>query len=108
MKQSATFPHAGKAYKIRFSNGLEVTNTYAADQDLISVEFLSGDLLGTKMTIPFAWTEIEAGNFLLSWQEADQSTVVHCDNFEQQVCRAFYTTMKGEFYVMTGQIEPIL
>ncbi|NVN10487.1 MoaF-related domain-containing protein [Nguyenibacter vanlangensis] len=104
MTEQTTFPHAGKKYTIRFENGLEVTNAYSADGRTISVEFLSGDLLGTKMTVPFRWTELAGGNFLLSWQEDDKSTVVHCDNFEQKICRAFYTMMSGDFYVMTGEI----
>lgn len=103
----ALFPQAGKSYKIRFSNGLEVTNSYAVDKNIISIEFLSGDLTGTKMAVAFEWTALPGGNFLLSWQEADKSTVVHCDNFEQKICRAFYTTMKGDFYVMTGEILPL-
>lgn len=103
----ALFPHAGKSYKIRFSNGLEVKNSYAVDQNIIEVEFLSGDLAGTQMTVAFEWTALPGENFLISWQEEDKSTVVHCDNFEQKLCRAFYTTMKGDFYVMTGEILPV-
>lgn len=103
----ALFPQAGKSYQIKFSNGLEVKNSYAVDRNIIEVEFLSGELKGAKMEVPFAWTALPGGNFLLSWQEADKSTVVHCDNFEQKICRAFYTTMKGDFYVMTGDLLPI-
>lgn len=103
----ALFPQAGKAYKIRFSNDLEVVNSYAPDRNVIFVEFLSGDLTGFKMSVAFKWTALPGGNFLLSWQEEDKSTVVHCDNFEQKICRAFYTTMKGDFYVMTGEIVQI-
>lgn len=102
----ALFPQAGKTYKIRFSNGLEVINSYAPNKNSIFVEFLSGDLTGFKMDVAFDWTSLPGGNFLLSWQEENKSTVVHCDNFEQKICRAFYTTMKGDFYVMTGEITP--
>lgn len=102
----ALFPQAGKSYKIRFSNGLEVINSYAQDKNVIFVEFLSGELTGFKMSVAFEWTALAGENFLLSWQESDKSTVVHCDNFEQKICRAFYTTMKGDFYVMTGEIIP--
>lgn len=102
----ALFPQAGKSYKIRFSNGLEVINAYAADKNVVFIEFLTGDLTGFKMAVEFQWSALEGGNYLLSWQEDDKSTVVHCDNFEQKLCKAFYTTMKGDFYVMTGEILP--
>lgn len=100
------FPQAGNSYRILFSNGLEVRNSYAADKNIVSVSFLSGELIGQQMEIPFEWTRLPDENFLISWQESDKSTVVHCDNFQQKICRAFYTTMKGDFYVMTGQITP--
>lgn len=103
----ALFPKAGKTYKICFSNGLEVINSYAPDKNIIFVEFLTGELTGFKMDVAFEWTALAGENFLLSWQEADKSTVVHCDNFAEKICRAFYTTMKGDFYVMTGEITPV-
>ncbi|ATA18190.1 hypothetical protein EDC48_101341 [Gibbsiella quercinecans] len=98
------FPYAGKKFTLTMNNGLEVVNHYLDDGKTIEVEFLSGDLKGEKMQTTFAWKPLSDGNFLISWQENDKSTVVHCDNFEKKKSYAYYTTMKGDFYVMEGKI----
>lgn len=99
------FPLAGKKFSIAMNNGLKVTNGYSNDGKTILVEFLSGDLNGTKMEVPFSWTKVGDLAFLISWQENDGSTVVHYDDFKEKISRAFYTTMKGDFYVMEGEIS---
>ncbi len=100
------FPHAGQSFTLTMDNGLQIINSYRAEKDLIRVEFLSGDLTGTVMEVPFRWRELPDGSFLLSWQESDNNTVVHCDNFNTGISYAYYTTMAGDFYVMEGTIRP--
>jgi hypothetical protein len=102
---SDRFPYAGQAFIIKMDNGLEVKNAYHPDGKTITIEFLNGDLLGTVMDVPFTWREVAGGFFMISWQESDKNTVVHCDNFEQQISYAYYTTMQGDFYVMEGKIS---
>ncbi|GAA5106884.1 hypothetical protein GCM10023211_07260 [Orbus sasakiae] len=99
------FPYAGKSFVIKMNNGLEVKNSYLKDGKQLEVEFLSGDLLGTKMVVTFTWKALPSDNYLISWQESDKSTVVHCDNFIQKKSLAYYTTMKGDFFVMEGVIK---
>jgi hypothetical protein len=55
--------------------------------------------------VPYRWQALTGGNYLMSWQEEDRSTVVHCDNFEAKTSQAFYTTMSGDFYVMSGIMQ---
>lgn len=102
---SLNFPHAGQAYTITMDNGLVVKNTYHPSDLIVTVEFLNGDLKGTVMDVPFQWRELAESNFLISWQESDNNTVVHCDNFAKGISYAYYTTMSGEFYVMEGEIK---
>ena len=98
------FPYKGQEFTIRMDNGLEVKNGYLDDGKTIRIEFLTGDLTGTVMEVPFCWRELDGNNFLISWQEADKNTVVHCDNFVSRISYAYYTTMSGEFYQMKGTI----
>ena len=70
----------------------------------MSVEFLDGDQIGKTATIPFSWSRIGDGLYLLAWQEADRSTVVHCDDFANGVSRSFYTVMDGSFYQLAGSL----
>lgn len=101
---SNIFPYSGKKYRLTLGE-LIVTNEYSTDGKTVQIEFFSSDLKGTKMNVPYSWKELSDGNFLISWQEEDNSTVVHCDNFEKQKSHAFYTTMQGDFYVLEGKIE---
>lgn len=102
---SIKFPYAGQTFSITMSNGLEVKNTYHLLDDTITVEFMSGELKGTVMEVPFQWRRLSGGNFLISWKELDNNTVVHCDNFIEGISYAYYTTMDGNFYVMEGEIR---
>ncbi|WP_369790214.1 hypothetical protein [Rouxiella sp. WC2420] len=103
---TTTFPYAGKSFTLNLAESLQVINSYSEDGKTVYIEFLNGDLKGTKMDVPFKWKSLSDGNFLISWQEADKSTVVHCDNFEHKNSHAFYTMMDGSFFVMEGSIEP--
>lgn len=78
------FPYAGQSFTIKMDNGLEVKNAYHASENTITVEFLNGELRGTIMNVPFQWRSLADGYFMISWQESDKNTVVHCDNFEKK------------------------
>ncbi len=99
------FPYSGKSFIIEMNNGLTVKNSYMEDGKHIEIEFLNSDLKGTKMVVLFKWKSVTSEDFLISWQESDNSTVVHCDNFVKNISNAFYTTSKGEFFVMEGIIK---
>lgn len=103
---SKCFPFAGKKFRLTLGD-LVVNNHYSDDGKQIYIEFLSGELKGLQMNVDFSWKYLSDNNYLISWQESDQSTVVHCDNFVEQKSHAFYTTMKGEFFVLEGDITPL-
>jgi len=101
---TTAFPYCGKEFTIKMDNGLEVKNSYHNEKNIVKVEFLNGDLKDTVMNIPFKWRQLTDGYFMISWQESDNNTVVHCDNFDKKSSFAYYTTMQGDFYVMEGKI----
>lgn len=96
MTHTDLFPYAGRSFVVNYGENLVFRNTYADDGTTVTAEFL---------TVPFKWTALQGGFYLLSWQEEDQSTVVHCDNFEARATRSFYTMMNGNFYVLSGTIS---
>lgn len=98
------FPYAGQSFVAHYGPGLTFLNAYSDDGKAVSVEFLDGDMIGKTMTVPFAWSRVCEGTYLLSWQEDDKSTVVHCDSFEEGSSKSFYTVMDGNFYVLSGQL----
>ncbi|MCP1237778.1 hypothetical protein NKW55_14460 [Gluconobacter kondonii] len=105
MNHTDLFPYAGRSFVVNYGENLVFRNTYTDDGTTVTAEFLEGPKAGTRMTMPFKWIVLEGGNYLLSWQEEDKSTVVHCDNFEERTTRSFYTTMSGGFYVLSGTIS---
>lgn len=102
---SYKFPYSGQTFIIKMDNGLEVKNSYHDSEEIITVEFLNGEMKGTLMNVPYKWRELTDDNFLISWQESDNNTVVHCDNFSKGISYAYYTTMEGDFYVMEGTLS---
>jgi len=44
---------------------------------------------------------------VISWQEADGSTVVHIDDFETGCSLAFFTTPDGQFFRLEGNLRPL-
>ena len=101
---SENFPYAGQSFVVAYGPGLTFLNRYSDDGQCVTVEFLDGDQMGKTATIPFSWSRIGDDLYLLAWQEADRSTVVHCDDFANGVSRSFYTVMDGSFYHLAGTL----
>ncbi|MFZ6647761.1 MoaF-related domain-containing protein [Undibacterium sp. TJN25] len=99
------FPYAGRSFVVNYGENLVFRNTYSADGKMVITDFLAGDMKGAQMTMPFQWRALEGGDFVLSWQEGDKSTVVHIDNFAAGTTQSFYTMMNGQFYRLTGTIS---
>src|SRR5690349_16038889 len=102
MSPPMLFPYAGRTFVVKYNDEMVFRNSYSSDGKLVTAEFVAGTSAGTQMTIPFQWKALQGGHFLISWQEDDSSTVVHCDNFEENTTRCYYTMMNGSFYVMSG------
>jgi hypothetical protein len=105
MNHDPVFPFSGRSFVVNYGDGLVFRNSYSEDGATVTAEFLDGPQKGNTMTMPFKWTALAGGEYLLSWQEDDNSTVVHCDNFDAKITRSFYTMMDGSFYVMSGVIS---
>lgn len=98
------FPYAARSFIINYGDGLVFRNSYLADGKSVTVEHLEGAMKGSLSTSTFNWFELGNGEYILSWQEEDKSTVVHCENFEKKTTRSFYTMMDGSFFELSGKI----
>ncbi len=99
------FPYAGREFTVNYGGDLIFKNIYSEDGKYVTAEFLAGAMAGAKMTVPFSWQALPAGDFLLWWQEDDKSTIVHCDNFDAKKTKTFYTKLDGSFFVLDGVIS---
>lgn len=100
------FPFAGRTFEVNYGD-LVATNAYAADKNSLTYEITGGPLKGATAEVAFEWTELDGGNFVISWQEADGSTVVHVDNFEKGSSLTFFTTPKSDFYRLSGTLRAL-
>ncbi|CCM79061.1 MoaF-related domain-containing protein [Rhizobium mesoamericanum] len=98
------FPFAGSTFEVDYGD-LVATNAYSTDENSLIYEITGGSLKGATATVAFEWKELDGGNFVISWQEADGSTVVHVDNFEKGFSLSFFTTPKSDFYRLSGTLR---
>ncbi|MBP8936955.1 MAG: adenylate cyclase [Agrobacterium sp.] len=102
----STFPFAGRTFEVDYGD-LVATNAYAADKDSLTYEITGGSLKGATAEVAFEWEELGSGDFVISWQEADGSTVVHVDNFGKGSSLSFFTTPQSNFYRLSGTLRPL-
>jgi urate oxidase len=64
----------------------------------------SGPRTGTEETVAIDVQLIRPGVFLVSWQEADVTTVVHVEDFDHNTFYSHATRPGGEFYRVHGKM----
>lgn len=106
MNDSETrFPHSGRSFLVTYGDDLAAVNAYSADGETVAYEIVQGPYTGAKGEAPFRWTRLPDGSFLVSWQEADGSTVVHHEDFDGEVSHAFFTTPAMQFFRLSGTVR---
>jgi|UPI00055FC55B hypothetical protein len=98
------FPFAGRTYEVNYGD-LIATNSYATNKNSLIYEITHGPLKGATAEVSFEWQELDGGDFVISWQEADGSTVVHVDNFDKGKSLSFFTTPTADFYRLSGSLR---
>ena len=78
-----------------------------ADGRALAYEITRGAMTGNAATVGFEWRQLSGPSFVISWQEADGSTVVHVDDFEGGSSLAFFTTPDGQFHRLEGKLRPL-
>jgi hypothetical protein len=63
---------------------------------------------GDSETVQIAVTPIRPGVFLICWQEADKTTVVHVEDFENGIVHTNITTERiGAFICRSGTLKKL-
>lgn len=79
--------------------------SFVSDQEL-SFEVLTGSAAGTAMTVGYQVINLRPGLFVVTWQEPDNTTVVHVEDFAGGVVHANLTRADGSFLRLPGKILP--
>ena len=99
------FPFAGRSFEVDYGD-LVATNVYAADGRSLAYEITAGAAKGNAASVRFEWRHLHEETYVISWQEADGSTVIHVDDFGAGRSLSFFTTPDGQFFRLEGTLTP--
>lgn len=94
--EAGSFPGVGHTYEVDYGD-------YVFQIEFHSVRSMTfvgmkGDLTGVSETVEISVTPIRPGVFMVAWQEANQTTVIHVEDFENGIIYA-NITFPGNIFV---------
>ena len=102
---TTSFPAVGHVYEAHF--GSWVHHLHFESETVMTLTTAAGPLKGTSETVQIAVTPIRLGVFLISWQEADKTTVVHVQDFENGIVHTNITERRGAFLRRSGTLKQV-
>ncbi len=99
------FPAVGHVYEADF--GSWVFQLYFQSETVMTLTNAKGPFKGISETIQISGTPIRPGVFLICWQEADKTTVVHIDDFENGIVHTRVTEPNGVFIHNCGRLKEV-
>ncbi len=97
---SGDFPATGHTYRVDFGGGNAFDIDFASDRHMTFTK-LQPPAQGQVETIRFDHRRIREGLYLVRWQEADKTTVVHLEDFARGRVYTHITRPDGRFF--TGE-----
>lgn len=94
------FPAVGHVYEANF--GRWVHQLHFESETVMTLVTAEGPVTGTAETVQIAVTPIRPGVFLVCWQEANKTTVVHVEDFEKGIVHTNITERGGAFIHRSG------
>jgi hypothetical protein len=94
------FPAVGHVYEAHF--GSWVHHLHFASETVMTLTNAQGPFKGASETVQIAVTPIRPGVFLICWQEADKTTVVHVEDFASGIVHTHITEPNGIFIRHSG------
>jgi hypothetical protein len=99
------FPAIGRVYEANF--GSWVFHLYFASETVMTITNAQDPFKGTSETVQIAVTPIRPGVFMICWQEADKTTVVHIEDFENGIVHTNVTEPNGVFIQHSGTLKEV-
>src|SRR5258708_40025591 len=97
------FPAVGHVYEANF--GSWVHQLHFKSETVMTLTNIEGPYSGTSETVQIAVTLIRPGLFMISWQEADRTTVVHVEDFENGIVHTNVTEPRGGINRPRGPVK---
>ena len=99
------FPAVGHVYEANF--GSWVHHLHFESETVMTLTNVDGLFKGTSETVQIVVTLIRQGVFMISWQEANKTTVVHVEDFENGIVHTNVTEPRGAFIRRSGTLKNV-
>lgn len=90
-------PASGHTYSVNFGGGNAFEITFGHDSDMTFTK-LEEPNKGNKETIHYHHKKLREGLYMVYWQEKDNTTVVHVEDFENETIYSNITWPDGQFF----------
>jgi hypothetical protein len=102
---ASLFPAVGKTYVADFKD-IAFQLEFHHDGQKMTFTGLTEAVKKAKETIQYTAVPISPNVFMVYWQEANGTTVVHIEDFANQIVRTNITTPTMQFYNLVGTLKP--
>ncbi len=99
------FPAIGHVYEAHFGSWAD--HLHFESETVMTLTTAKGPFKGTSETVQIAVTPIRPGVFLICWQEADKTTVVHIEDFENGIVHTNIIGRGGAFLRRSGTLKQV-
>ncbi len=99
------FPAVGHVYEVNFSSW--VFHLHFESETAMTLTNAQGPFQGVSETVQIMVTPIRPGVFMMSWQEADKTTVVYIADFEKGIVHTNVTEHNGVFIRRSGTLKQL-
>ena len=99
------FPAVGHVYEANF--GSWVFHLHFASETEMTLTNVQGSFKGVSETVQITITPIRRSVFLICWQEADKTTVVHIHDFKNGIVHTRVTEPNRVFIHKSGTLTKV-
>ncbi len=99
------FPAVGHVYEAHF--GSWVHHLHFTSETVMTLMTAEGPFKGNAETVQITVTPIRPGVFMICWQEADKTTVVHIEDYENGIVYTNITQRSGTFLCRKGTLKKL-
>jgi len=103
----AGFPGVGCQYLADFG-AFKAALNFTSSTSLTYTVIAADGTPGTSKTVVIRTEELRADLFLVTWQEADKTTVVHIEDYENKVIITNITNPDGSFEQFHGTFTTVM
>ena len=98
-------PALSHVYEANFSSW--VFHLHFIAETVMTLTDVEGPYKGTSETVQIAVTPIRPGVFLICWQEADKTSLVHIADFANGIVHSNVTEPNGVFIRRSGTLKEV-